>query len=213
MEFRCLPTALAEITGSWSGDALAVGLFAEADHPFRQQLGQLFGGVLLEHLEARRFKGKAGESVCIERLGQSPASLILVGLGEAAGFHLNGLREASAAAARVAAKVAGRQLGLVMPVEGLGAEAAAAAMAEAVRLSLYSDQRFRSETEPAHRPQQVDLLGLPESAWAGLGHVDALCSGVELARRLVAAPPNVATPAGLAEAAAAIAADFGLELK
>jgi leucyl aminopeptidase len=43
--------------------------------------------------------------------------------------------------------------------------------------------------------------------------VAATCAGVELARQLVAAPPNVATPAALAETAAAIARDFGLELK
>jgi leucyl aminopeptidase len=36
---------------------------------------------------------------------------------------------------------------------------------------------------------------------------------VELARQLVAAPPNVATPAALADAAATIAVDHGLELK
>ncbi|MFN7229079.1 MAG: leucyl aminopeptidase [Synechococcaceae cyanobacterium] len=213
MEFRCLPVPLGEALGGWGGDTLAVGVFSDERHPQRQQLEQLFGGGLAQHLEARRFHGKAGESLCLDRFGQAPACLILVGLGDPADFHLTGLREASAAAARLAAGVSARQLGLAMPVEGLGAEAAAAAMAEAVRLSLYSDQRFRSESEPPRLPGQVDLLGLPESAWAGLSHVDAVCSGVELARRLVAAPPNVATPAGLAEAAAAIAGDFGLELR
>ncbi|MFM9109087.1 MAG: leucyl aminopeptidase, partial [Prochlorococcaceae cyanobacterium] len=41
----------------------------------------------------------------------------------------------------------------------------------------------------------------------------AHCSGVELARELVAAPPNVVTPQALADTAAAISRDFGLELK
>jgi len=41
----------------------------------------------------------------------------------------------------------------------------------------------------------------------------ALCSGVELARQLVAAPPNVATPAALADTAAELARNFQLELK
>ncbi|MEB3265862.1 MAG: leucyl aminopeptidase [Cyanobacteriota bacterium] len=213
MEFRCLPTALADVIDAWTGDALVVGLFAEADHPVRRQLGEIFGSALPAHLEARRFKGKPGDCVCLERVGASPSIVIVVGLGAAADFHLSGLRDASATAARQAASVGARQLGLAMPVAGLGAAEAAAAMAESVRLSLYSDQRFRSDTEPPHRPSQVDLLGLPDTAWAGLSHVDALCSGVELARRLVAAPPNVATPSGLAETAAAIAADFDLELK
>ncbi|MEB3350439.1 MAG: leucyl aminopeptidase [Cyanobacteriota bacterium] len=213
MEFRCLPVPLAEVLGGWGGDTLVVGVFSDAQHPGRGQLEQLFGEALAHTLEARRFHGKTGESVCLQRLGQSPAGLILVGLGAPAEFHLAGLRDATAAAARLALSLGAQHVGLAMPVEGLGAAEAAAAMAESVRLSLYSDQRFRSESESPRLPGQVDLLGLPESAWAGLSHVDALCSGVELARRLVAAPPNVATPVGLAEAAAAIAADFSLELK
>jgi leucyl aminopeptidase len=43
--------------------------------------------------------------------------------------------------------------------------------------------------------------------------VDATCAGVELARQLVAAPPNVATPQHLADTAAQIAQTYGLELK
>jgi leucyl aminopeptidase len=43
--------------------------------------------------------------------------------------------------------------------------------------------------------------------------VASTCAGVELARQLVAAPPNVLTPQALADTAAGIARDFGLELK
>ena len=43
--------------------------------------------------------------------------------------------------------------------------------------------------------------------------MNATCAGVELARELVAAPPNVVTPAALADTAAGIAKDHGLELK
>ena len=91
--------------------------------------------------------------------------------------------------------------------------AAAAAIAEAVRLSLFSDQRFKSEAEPKPVPTAVELLGLPEGAATGLSAVAAICSGVELARELVAAPPNVVTPQALADTAAAIAQAFNLELK
>jgi leucyl aminopeptidase len=86
-------------------------------------------------------------------------------------------------------------------------------MAQAVRLALYSDQRFRSEPEPKPKPAEVTLLGLPAEAEAALASLDGLCAGVELARELVAAPPNIATPAALAAIAATIATDFGLELK
>jgi leucyl aminopeptidase len=212
MEFRCVgpSTTIAE---SWDGDTLAVGLFSDPEHPGRARLRQEFGDALEEHLELRRFKAKPGEALCIERLGQRPSTLAIVGLGEASSFHLTALRNAVASATRIAAKVGCQHLGLRMPVEGLGAPAAAAAMAEAARLCLYADQRFKSESEPSSLPERVSLLELPEDAAEGLEHLDAICGGVELARQLVAAPPNVATPQALADVAAEIAREYGMELK
>jgi len=216
MDFRCLTTALADanaLNAAWQGDTLAVGLFSDPDHPARAQVSALIGPGLPDLLEQRRFKAKAGETVTVQRLAGQPATVILVGLGEPAGFDGNALRAAAASIARAAATAGSRSLALALPVEGLEPQAAAAAMAEAVRLALYADLRFRSEPEPQPLPELVTLLGLPEGSEAALQSVDGLCSGVELARQLVAAPPNVATPAALADTAAAIAADHGLELK
>ncbi|MFZ9952135.1 MAG: leucyl aminopeptidase, partial [Vulcanococcus sp.] len=91
------------------------------------------------------------------------------------------------------------------------------AAAEAARLSLYADQRFKGEADPAPSLTSVTLLGLPTTAEAEAGTAiaaaPAICSGVELARELVAAPPNVVTPQALADTAASISREFGLELK
>ena len=216
MEFRCLTASLADpgtLLEVWEGDTLAVGLFSDPDHPARAQVESLMGAGLSELLERRRFKGKPGESVSLQRLGARPGTVILVGLGEPAGFDGNALRTATASIARAAAAAGSRSLALALPVEGLEPGAATAAMAEAVRLSLYADHRFRSEPDPQSVPELVTLLGLPEGSEAALRCIDGLCAGVELARQLVAAPPNVATPAALANAAASIAADYGIELK
>ena len=216
MEFRCLTASLADpgaLLEVWQGDTLAVGLFSDPDHPARAQVESLVGAGLSELLERRRFKGKPGESVSLQRLEARPGTVILVGLGEPAGFDGNALRTATASIARAAAAAGSRSLALALPVEGLEPGAATAAMAEAVRLSLYADHRFRSEPDPQSVPELVTLLGLPEGSDAGLRSIDGLCAGVELARQLVAAPPNVATPAALADAAASIAADYGIELK
>ncbi len=216
MEFRCLTASLADpgaLLEAWQGDTLAVGLFSDPDHPARAQVESLVGAGLSELLERRRFKGKPGESVSLQRLEARPGTVILVGLGEPAGFDGNALRTATASIARAAAAAGSRSLALALPVEGLEPGAATAAMAEAVRLSLYADHRFRSEPDPQSVPELVTLLGLPEGSEAGLRSIEGICAGVELARQLVAAPPNVATPAALAEAAASIAADYGLELK
>jgi len=217
MEFRCIAQGLAEALDAWDGDTLAVGLFATdpegATHPLRQELSRRFGEVLAQQLDQRGFKGKPSDCVSFARLEGSPANLIVVGLGEPASFNLTALRAAAAVAAGAAAKLRCHHLGLALPCEGLDGAEAAAAMAEAVRLSLYRDQRFRSEPDDQPTPACLSLLALPAGAEAGLAGVSARCAGVELARQLVAAPPNVATPTHLADTAAAIARDFAIELK
>ena len=209
-EIRCSTASLS----SWSGEALAVGLFGgEAAESSRRALTERFGAAVAERLEQRRFKAKPGECLSIDLLGQSPSLLVLVGLGAPADFGPEQLRSATATASKAAAAAGAQQLGLAMPVEGLDPASAATAMAEAVRLSLYADQRFKSEADPKPCPQQVDLLGLPDTAHGAIANSQAVCRGVELARELVAAPPNVVTPAALADTAASIAREFGLELK
>jgi leucyl aminopeptidase len=214
LAFRC-STASPQ---SWDGEALAVGLFAgEAGEAGRNALGERFGAALLSNLEQRRFKGKPGECLSVQLLGSSPATLLVLGLGEPAGFSGEQLRSATAGACKAAAAAGASSLGLALPLEGLEPAAAAAAMAQAARLSLFADQRFKGEADPAPGLNEVVLLGLPAgaeaAAHAAVAAAPALCSGVELARELVAAPPNVVTPQALADTAAAISRDFGLELK
>ncbi|MEY3749998.1 MAG: hypothetical protein RLZZ186_417 [Cyanobacteriota bacterium] len=210
VEIRCSAATLS----TWSGEALVVGLFSgEAGTSSREALATRFGQAVLERLEQRRFKAKPGESLSIDRLGESPSLLVLIGLGAPGEFGQEQLRSAAAAGTKAAAASGSQQVGLALPVDGLEPASAAGAMAEAVRLSLYADQRFKSEAEQRPCPSQVELLGLPDAAQAAVAGSEAVSSGVELARELVAAPPNVVTPAALADTAARIASDFGLELK
>jgi leucyl aminopeptidase len=214
MEFRCTSTP----ASSWSGDTLAVGLFSGGGGPLKAVLEARFGAALVERLDHRQFKGKTGESLRLEWLGTTPSVLLLVGLGDPAEFGLDGVRQAAARIAKAAQVQGCTSLGIALPVEGLEPQAAAATIAQAVRLSLFNDQRFKSDAETKPLPASVELLGFPEAAAELLGSglfssVDALCSGVELARQLVAAPPNQVTPQALADCAAAIASEFGLELK
>ncbi|MCX5944471.1 MAG: leucyl aminopeptidase [Cyanobacteria bacterium] len=209
MEFRCTSTP----ASSWSGHTLAVGLFSGSTGPLKAVLEERFGAALLERLEQHQFKGKTGESLRFEWLGATPSVLLVVGLGDPAEFGLDGARKAAANIAKAAQGQGCTSLGIALPVEGLEPQAAAAAIAQAVRLSLFNDQRFKSDPEPKPLPAAVELLGFPQAGDELLNGLDALCSGVELARELVAAPPNKVTPQALADCAAAIASEFGLELK
>jgi leucyl aminopeptidase len=216
MEFRCLSTTLSDagaLPEAWQGDSLAVGLFSDPNHPLWAQITALLGPKLPALLEQCRFKGKPGDSLTVQQLETRPSTVILVGLGEAAGFDSAALRNAAASCAKAAASAGSRSLALALPWQGLDPQAAAATMAEAVRLGLYVDLRFRSEHEAKPVPELVTLLGLPEPSQLPLQSIDAVCAGVELARQLVAAPPNLLTPGDMASTAATIATDFGLDLK
>jgi leucyl aminopeptidase len=219
MEIRCLPQDLTAALGSWSDQALAVGLFAggedaPADHPLLLALTDRYGPELLARLAQRRFKGQLGDAACLELLGELPGSVILVGLGDPASFAISSLRAAAASAATTALAAGCTSLGLAMPLDGIEGATAAAALGQAVRLATYSDQRFKSEPDQT-KPQlaHLTLVGLQQQAAAGLACTDAICAGVELARELVAAPPNVANPQHLADTAAQIASHHNLELK
>ena len=193
---------------TWSGEVLAVGLFQ--DQPATELEGRWPG--LENALDREQFSGKSGQQLVLNLLDPAgPQRLVVLGLGDAAGFNLDGVRSAAAKAAKAAGGCSGA-LGLQLNWEGLEPAAAAAAAAEAVRLALYADQRFRKSPEPKTHPESLVLIGLPPQAAAGFDHVNADCAGVELARELVAAPPNVVTPAALADTAAELANTYGLDL-
>ena len=196
---------------NWDGDVLVVGLLKDESEPHRAELNERFPGLeaVLEH---QAFKAKPSDQVVLHPLQEGgPSRLIVLGLGEADALSLDGLRAAAARAAKASIGCSG-SLGLLLPWGDLEAEAVAQATAEAVLLASYKDQRFRKDPEPRRVPEALELLGLPEQAASGLTPVAANCAGVDLARQLVAAPPNVVTPAALADTAAELARDYGLEL-
>ena len=158
---------------SWSGEVLAVGLFQ--DQPATDLEGRWPG--LGDALSRDQFQGKSGQQLVLNLLEPAgPQRLVVLGLGDAAAFNLEGVRSAAAKAARAAGGCTGA-LGLQLNWEGLEPAAAAAAAAEAVRLALYADQRFRKSPEPKRHPEDLALIGLPPQAAAGFDSVNADCAG------------------------------------
>ena len=195
----------------WSGDVLVVGLPKGDPSTTAVNLESRFPGVS-SALNQQAFEGKTGQKLVLHPLANgNPQRLVLIGLGDADAIDLDGIRAAAAAAAQTSIGCNGC-LGIQFPWASQDSDQAARISAEAVRLSLYADQRFQKEPEERRLPTALELIGLPASAAAGLKSVNATCAGVELARELVAAPPNYVTPAALAETAAALARDYGMEL-
>lgn len=197
---------------AWSGSVLALGIVENDPQGLVATMEQRFSLQLADWLKQKPFSGKPGDCVSLPLLRGDCTTLVLVGLGAADDVDRDGLRLAAAAAAGAAIGQVGT-LGLLLPWSNETPEEDAAAAAEAVRLALYSDDRFRSKPEPSPRPDQLELLGpLPGGFAHELEAVHPVCAGVELARELVAAPPNSVTPEELARTASHLAHEHGLEL-
>ena len=200
MRFSLSSTGLQE----WNGDVLAVGLpqgDVEATATDLEQRLQDHGGP-----EAAGVQGPAGDQLVITPLASARSAWWCW-----AWVTLKGsMQTACAAAARHKAAIGWKAASTQLPWAGIDA-------AESARISVkpcgsaFKDQRFRKEPDPRRIPEVLELIGIDPAAASGFAAVNATCAGVELARELVAAL-NVVTPAALAETAAGIANDHGLEL-
>jgi leucyl aminopeptidase len=200
----------------WSGDALALGLGENAREITGElaQLNDKLAGTLQELIEEAEFTGKSG-STAVTRVGSnSPIrKIILVGLGKEDDWKLETVRRASVAIARLAKKEKIKSLGISLPTIADNPAVTAQAISEGLLLALHQDNRFKSEPEDkGAKLETVELLGLG-SQEAAIKRAEQICSGVILARELVAAPANAVTALTMAETATNLAQDYGLSLE
>ena len=212
MEIRATDTPRLD----WTGDALAVGLFEDAVDLSGDltQLDEKLAGTLKELIEESEFKASVGSSA-VTRVGSGSSirKIILVGLGKPDALNLDSLRRAAAAIARTAKQQKSKTLGISLPVANDNPSDTAQAITEGIILALHQDNRFKSEPEDkGAKLEQVDLLGLGGQE-AAITKAQAICTGVILARELVAAPANAVTPISMAQTAEAIASEHGLALE
>jgi leucyl aminopeptidase len=212
MEIRAIDTPLLD----WAGDILALGLFGDAVELTSElaELDRKFAGAIAELITDTEFKAKEG-STALTRIGGGSAvrKVMLVGLGKPEGLKLDNWRKAAATVARSAKKERCKTVGISLPVWNNDPSATAQALAEGIHLALFQDNRFKSE--PEDKPptvEQVNLLGLGTQDDA-ITRASQICSGVILARELVAAPANAVTPVTMAETAQAIATEYGLAVE
>lgn len=149
----------------------------------------------------------------------SPARVIVVGLGKKSAFKVDTVRTAVAAVARrIAATGDARVMLMLAPALGVAEADLAAcgrAAGEALGLLAWDHLQFKgsaTEKDKLEKRARVTLGADKKSFRAGLEFGLGLADCVNLTRTLSETPPNIATPAFMAEQAKKVGKKCGLEV-
>lgn len=205
-------------------DAIIVGLFEESrPEGATQSVDQALGGAIRELLDGGDLSGRADEVAVLYPRGAIPARrVIVVGLGPREGFDWDVLRRGAARGIQKARDLKAQRVASVLHgAEDLDpaptVEAAAQAVTEGSLLALYDYRGQKTDETPESLPQTLELMIRHEqdmrAAQRGVDAGRAIASGVALTRDLVNLPPNICTPAYLAEVADQIAETVGLRIQ
>ncbi|XP_075265524.1 uncharacterized protein LOC142357914, partial [Convolutriloba macropyga] len=223
-----LPESFVEVSlaegelAAWEGDLIALGVYEssiEKDDSGAFKSAELkaadeaLGGVVSELLEDEEFKAAAGSAKFV-RVGGKAKYFGLVGLGPEEKAAAGAVPEWGAspwqAAGSAVADAAKSHKAKGAAFTVLGAASLAADQAEKVALGAllggFESTRFKSKPKSSSTLESLQILSSGDSA--SIDRAAAMARGVYLTRFLVEAPPNVANPTHLAEAAAMIAAEF-----
>lgn len=155
------------------------------------------GGAIARALAAAEFKGGKGKTCLILAPGAGLTRVLAVGLGKADAVSETILEEAGGA---IVAALA-RETAVAVATGSLAApQVARVGMGAALRS--YRFDRYRTKEKPEDKPKLAKLTLLTadgtkaKAAWEPL---KAVANGVFLTRDLVSEPPNVLTPAEMAE--------------
>lgn len=210
-----------EIQGA-KADTIIVNLFDDVTVPGggTGAVDQALNGAIQELIAGGDFNGKAGDVAVLYSRGAIPARRVLiVGLGRREGFDLEGVRRAAAAGIRRARELKSKQVATIVHgagIAGLPAGPAAQAVAEGSLLALYQYDAPRQKKEAEHKIDSLTIVEYDGSKIAeleaGVRTGRAVAAGANLARDLVNAPPNVATPTHMAQTAQEIADVFEMQI-
>ncbi len=212
------------ITGSIQesdADAIVASLFEGMAAPGEavSALDQALNGAITDLIASGDFDGSAGQvAVLYPRGAISARRVIVIGLGPQEACDSEVVRRAAAEAALRARNLKVQRMATMLHGVGggaLSAEASASAIAEGTLLALYVYNGRKPEGETG--PQILELC-VPDTreSFAVQEAVDqavAIATSVALTRDLVNRPPNLCTPAYMAEVATRIGDEVGLRVQ
>ncbi len=205
---------------SYAADAIIVNLFEGVTDPngATDTVDKALNGALRALIKDGDFTGQAGQVAVLYPQGVIPARrVILVGLGAPEKLTIDGVRRAAAHAILKARDLKAAHVASVIHGAGsIAIEDAARAITEGSLMALYDYRGQKSGQKPEAFPKRLDLVVLDEKderAAAGIQAGMAVAAGVEIARDLANLPPNICTPAYMAQVAAELAQTVGLKVE
>jgi len=203
-------------------DAIIVNLF-EGVEPggATKAVDQALDGAIGELIEGGDFSGQAGQIAVLYPRGAIPAQrVILVGLGLREEFNVDVVRRTAARAIQQARDLKAGRTATILHGAGAGGlpiKEAAQAITEGSLLGLYDYRGQKTGDAPELFPKSLELVIFDEgdvpAAQQGADAGVAIAAGAVLARDLVNLPPNICTPAYMAQAAAEVAEKVGLRIE
>ena len=175
-----------------------------------QQADEATGGAIGRALAAAEFKGAKGKTCMILAPGAGLSRVLAVGLGKPAELTPLRLEEAGGRAAAAL----GREAEAAVAADALTPEQAAR-VALGAALRAYRFDRYRTKEKPEDKPRLARLRVLGDTAAAAeaaFAPLKAVAEGVFLTRDLVSEPPNVLTPAEMADRCRGLAA-LGVDVR
>ena len=198
----------------FSGEGLAIGLFEDKLELTGdlKALDTKLSGLVSEIIAEADFKGKPGSSIATRVMGMGFKKLMIFGLGKSDKIKFEAIRKVAGNIAKAARREKCKTVGVSLPVVNSNAAGTVQAIAEGVELALYKDMRFKSEKDESTVVESVSLIGFAGQE-AAIVKANIICSGVFLARELVAAPANVIDSVTFADMAIELAKTYSLDLK
>jgi leucyl aminopeptidase len=218
MDVKAVPGAIQES----DADAIVVNLFEETQPGgATKAVDNLLDGAIRDLIAGGDFNGEAEQVAVLYPRGAIPAHrVILVGLGPRDDFDVDAVRRAAACAIQRARELKAKRVASILHgagAGGLSVEEAAQATTEGSLLGLYEYRGQKTNEPPQPLPQSVELMVFNKqdvpAAQRGADAGGAIAAGVTLTRDLVNLPPNICTPAHMAEVASEVAEEAGLRIE
>ena len=198
---------------TWQGSSLIFGIVEDDLKNQLQKIDFIIDSNLLqEKINQKKFKGEKGKILNLDFLDQKLQTLKIIGLGESKNINSNDIKNSLADVIRKSTDKE-EKISILFPWELINSLEEIQSFGESARLSAYKDNRFNSKRDDKKVLKEIEFLNLNKFKNINFSETEYICEGVELARRLVAAPPNSLTPLEMSIQASKIAKDHGLEIK